>query len=226
MKTRADAESLAHSLVRTGKAHGVHTQAVMTAMNAPLGSAVGNALEVRECLDTLRGEGPADLRELSVLLAARMVVLGGLADGEQATAMVRQALASGRGLDKFRQIIETQGGDPRVVDEPNRLPAAPDQVLVRAEHSGYIAAIGAEEVGHAAMLLGAGRDKVEDAIDPAVGVIVKAARGERVRVGDALAEVHYRVANRLDRALDLLKGAWQIADVRPPDEELVLGWIE
>ena len=131
MKNRADAEALARSLVQTGQGNGVRTQAILTDMEAPLGRAVGNALEVRECLDTLRGTGPEDLTELSILLAARMVFLGGLATLTEAEDRVRQALASGRGLDKFRRIIERQGGDARVVDDPDRMPIAPQCALLR-----------------------------------------------------------------------------------------------
>ena len=132
MKTKDDARKLAVSLVANGRANGVRTEALITAMDAPLGRAVGNALEVRECIDTLRGEGPTDLEpSLSVELAARMVRLGGLAaDDVAATAMVRDALTSGRGLEVFRQLVEQQGGDPRVVDDPVGLPAAPHREMV------------------------------------------------------------------------------------------------
>src|SRR5205807_1234480 len=162
-------DALAHLLVATGKANGLQTDALLTAMDLPLGRAVGNALEVAECIATLRGEGPRDLEQLSVLLAARMVLLGGLAqDLPHAEEAVRAALRSGRGLEKLRAILAQQGGDPRIVDEPSRLPAAPHRLILRAERPGYVVDIHAEKVGHAAMMLGAGRDRVEDAIDPGV----------------------------------------------------------
>jgi pyrimidine-nucleoside phosphorylase len=226
MKTRADARALAESLVATGARNGVRTEALITAMNVPLGRAVGNALEVRECLATLRGEGPPDLEQISVTLAARMLVLGRLAPGERAAeAAVRDALGSGRGLEKFRAIVVQQGGDPRVVDEPNRLPTAPRQLVVRAERSGHVADIHAELVGRATMLLGAGRDRVDSLIDPAVGVVIVAHRGHQVRSGDGLVEVHYGTETRLAEALEMLKTAWTIADAPPEAQPIVLETI-
>src|SRR5437868_3529571 len=128
MKNRADARRLAESLVTIGSASGVRTQALLTAMDVPLGRAVGNALEVIECLETLKGRGPADLKTLSLLLAARMLHLGGMAATlEEAQSKIQDALTSGRGLEKFRQIIEQQGGDPRIVEDYSRLPAAPQR---------------------------------------------------------------------------------------------------
>ena len=227
MKNRADAQALARSLVRTGQANGVRTQALLTAMDAPLGNAVGNVLEVRECLDTLRGRGPADLESLSVLLAAHMVRLGNLATSlPDAESKIRRVLSSGQGLEKFRCIVENQGGDPRIVDEPDLLPAAPHQVLIRAERTGYVTAIQAEDVGRATMLLGAGRDRVEDAVDPAVGALVKAHVGQHVRGGEPVVEVHYRDATRLPQALALLQKAWTIEDKKPPEGPLVVETID
>jgi pyrimidine-nucleoside phosphorylase len=223
MKNRADARALAESLVATGEQSGVRTEALLTAMDVPLGNAVGNALEVRESLHTLRGEGPAELESLSVTLAARMLVLGGCGrDTAEAQRTVRAALDSGRGLEKFRDIIAQHGGDPRVVDDPSRLPLAPGQVLLRAPRPGYVADIHAEYVGLATMLLGAGRDRAEDAVDPSVGVVIQAHRGEQVRAGDALAEIHYRAEHRLTEAATLLQRAWRIADAPPPERPLIL----
>src|SRR5205807_10010840 len=173
MKTRADARRLAESLAATGAANGVKTTALVTAMDAPLGRNVGNALEVIECLETLKGRGPADLEALSVALAARMLLLGGVAaDLPQAEAKVCAALTSGHGLEKFREIIVRQGGDPASVDDYGRLPAAPLRAAVRAPRAGYVVRLDAELIGRATMLLGAGRDRVEDPIDPGVGAVV------------------------------------------------------
>ncbi|HYT91099.1 MAG TPA: thymidine phosphorylase, partial [Gemmataceae bacterium] len=175
MKTRADSRRLAESLVATGNANGVRTTALVTAMDAPLGRNVGNALEVIECLETLKGRGPADLETLSVALAARMLLLAGItATFAEAETRIRAALTSGQGLEKFREIIARQGGEPRVVDDYKRLPGAAKRVLVRADRSGYVTELDAELVGRATMVLGAGRDRVEDAIDPGVGAIVLA----------------------------------------------------
>jgi pyrimidine-nucleoside phosphorylase len=223
MKARDDARKLAVSLVANGRANGLKTEALITSMDAPLGQAVGNALEVRECIETLRGQGPADLENLSVELAARMVRLGGAAaDDGAATEQVREALTSGRGLERFRQMIEHQGGDPHVVDDPARLPTAPHREMVTAARSGYLAALDAEAVGRAAMALGAGRDKVDDAIDPAVGIVVQVRAGRRVRAGDPLVELHYRDASKLPAARALLDAGIVIADEEPTHRSLVL----
>jgi len=223
MKSPSDARALAEALVRTGNDNGVRTEVFLTAMDQPLGRAVGNALEVREAIATLRGEGPADLTELSVTLAARMVRLGGLVkDAASAEQAVRSALASGRGLEKFRAIVEQQGGDPRTLDDPSRLPRARDQLIVRAERMGYVGDIHAEQVGRATMMLGAGRDRVEDTIDPAVGAIILAHRGEEVRAGDGLVEVHYNADAKLAEALAMLRQAWAIAEEPPTPESIVI----
>jgi pyrimidine-nucleoside phosphorylase len=226
MKTHADARALAESLVTTGTGNGLRTRALLTAMDVPLGRAVGNALEVRECLATLRGEGPPDLESLSVTLAAHMLLLGRRAATlPQAEETVHDALRSGRGLATFRAIVAHQQGDPRVIDEPARLPAAAHQTTLRAEWSGYVTDIHAEWVGRATMLLGAGRDRVEDTIDPAVGAIIQAQRGESVRPGDGLVSVHYNADARLPQALEMLRAAWTIADAPPPEAPLILETI-
>jgi pyrimidine-nucleoside phosphorylase len=223
MKTRTAARELADSLVATGNVNQVRTAALVTAMDAPLGRDVGNSLEVRECIATLKGHGPADVESLSVALAARMVLLGGEASTlTQALERVRAALTSGRGLEKFRDIIMQQGGDPRVIDEPNRLPVAPAQSLLRADRSGYVSALDAERIGQATMLLGAGRNRVEETVDHAVGVRILAPIGAAVKPGDALAEIHYREAGRLDVATELLAAAWTVADAAPAPESIIL----
>jgi len=216
MKNRADARLLAESLVATGNANGVRTQALVTAMEAPLGRAVGNALEVIEALETLKGRGPPDLESLALALAARMVLMGGQAGTlAQAEAKVREALQSGRGLEKFRDIIAHQGGNPNVVDHYANLPAAPRRALVRAERNGYVTGLDAELLGRATMVLGAGRNRVEDAIDPAVGAIVLKTQGEPVAAGEALVELHYGTPARLDEALELTRKAYAIGEVPP-----------
>jgi pyrimidine-nucleoside phosphorylase len=222
MKTKEDARKLAVSLVANGRANGVRTEALITAMDAPLGRAVGNALEVRECIDTLRGQGPKDLEELSVELAARMVRLGGLAaDDAAATLLVRDALSSGRGLEVFRRLVEQQGGDPQTVDDLNRLPSAPHREVITTERNGFLAALDAEAVGRAAMALGAGRDRVEDAVDPAVGIIVHRRVGGPVRAGEPLIELHYRDAAKLPAARAVLETGVRISDEEPTVRSLI-----
>jgi pyrimidine-nucleoside phosphorylase len=222
MKQPADARRLAESMVAAGKANGVRTKALVTAMDHPLGNAVGNALEVIECLETLKGRGPADLEALSLLLAEQMLLqAGAVATEVEAKTRIRKALASGQGLEKLRQIIERQGGDPRVIDDYGRLPAAPQRHRIRAERSGYVVGIHAEMLGRGTMLLGAGRERKEDAVDPGVGVLVKAHVGQQVRPSDVLAEIHYRDGGRLAAALELIDVAWEIGEAPPAPAELV-----
>jgi pyrimidine-nucleoside phosphorylase len=223
MKNRPAARRLAESLVAIGRANGVRTRALLTAMDQPLGRAVGNALEVIECLETLKGKGPKDLETLSVTLAARMLRLGGIAATDaEAEEKVREALTSGRGLAKFREMIVQQGGDARVVDDYGRLPSAPHRALARAERAGYLTGLDAERIGRATVALGAGRDHVTDMIDPAVGVICLVKAGAVVRPNDPLVELHYRDASRLEAALPLVRQACQVREEPPLAEALIL----
>jgi pyrimidine-nucleoside phosphorylase len=217
MKTRADARALAESLVAIGTAHGVRTRALLTAMDVPLGRAVGNALEVIESLETLKGRGPQEVENLSAELAAHMVHMSGAAPGfEESAGRVRDALASGKGLEKLRAVIARQGGDPRVVDDYSLLPTAPKKHILRARRSGFCRGFDALRVGQAVVLLGAGRNRAEDVIDPAVGALVLVQPGDAVKAGDGLMELHYRDDSRLAAALKLLEGACDI-DASPPN---------
>jgi len=226
MKTDADSRALAESLVSIGNASGVKTEAIVTAMDAPLGRAVGNALEVIECIEVLKGVESADLVDVSVELAARMLVLGQVApDRHAAEHQVRSAIASGAGLERFRRIIEAQGGDPKVVDDYARLPQAPHRHIVSAPRAGYVAGIDAGLIGRASVALGAGRDRVEDPIDPAVGILLAAKPGDEVRAGDPILEVHYRDRGRLETAMRLTGRAITIDDQAPPPRRLIVGEV-
>jgi pyrimidine-nucleoside phosphorylase len=224
MKTEADSRQLAESLVSIGHASGVKTEAIITRMDAPLGRAVGNALEVIESIEVLKGRGPSDLIDVSVALAARMLVLGcvadDLADGER---RVRDAIVSGEGLDRFRRVIEHQGGDPRVVDDYGRFPAAPGRHVIGAPCAGFLVALDAELVGRASVRLGAGRDDVDDPVDPAVGIVAVAKPGDELRTGDAVLDLHYRDRGRLDVAVALATRAIEIRDQRPASMPLIVG---
>ena len=226
MKTEADSRRLAESLVSIGKASGVRTRAIITDMDSPLGLAVGNALEVIECLDVLKGNGPSDLVEISVELTARVLMLGQVArDRSDAERRVRDAIGSGAGLERFRQIVETQGGDPRIVDEYDRLPHVADRHVIVAPRAGYVARIDAERVGRGSVLLGAGRNRVEDPVDFAVGVVLKAKPGDEVRSGAPLLDVHYRDRRTLEAAVALLDRAVTIADERPVGRPLIVAEV-
>jgi pyrimidine-nucleoside phosphorylase len=223
MKTPDDARLLAESIVATGGANGVRTTALVTAMDVPLGRAVGHSLEVIEALEVLKDRGPNDVRTLALALAARMVLMGGQAATlAEAETRVKEALTSGRGLEKFRAIVAEQGGNPHVVDYYDNLPSTPQRALVQAERSGYLTGFDAEMIGRALTVLGAGRDRVEDAIDHGVGATLLKTRGDGVRAGEGILELHYRELTRLGPALALIKPAIVIGDAPPPPEAQVL----
>ncbi len=222
MKTRERARALAESLVAVGTANGLHVSALVTAMDAPLGRYVGNALEVIESIETLKGNGPADLTELSVKLAARMVELAGIADGANAEKKVRAALASGAGLEVFRKCVEQQGGDPRVIDDDSRLPRATGTVPFVTGTAGYVTAIDAEKVGIAVRVLGGGRNRAEDGIDHRVGIIVRAKPGEYVTADQTLFEVHDCGSANMSRAMAILSDAYTLGEAPPSESPLVL----
>jgi len=223
MKTRADARALAESLVRVGTANGLKMVAHLTAMNVPLGRNVGNTLEVIESIETLKGKGPRDLTDLSVLLAAQMVKLAGLAvTDSEATQKVRTALASGAGLEVFRRCIEEQGGDPHALDDYSRLPVSHRTMLVVAPRAGFISDMVAGSIGVASMVLGGGRERAEDSIDHAVGIICRAKPGEYVQAGEPIYEVHYRSSGKLLAALPLLEESFTIANTPPLEQPLLL----
>jgi pyrimidine-nucleoside phosphorylase len=227
MKTEADARRLAESLVSIGEAAGVCTEALLTNMDVPLGRAVGNALEIIECVETLKGNGPKDVETLSVELAARMLIVSGTErDGVRAEARVRAAIADGSGLAKLKQIVANQGGDPRAIDDSSRMPSAPDRDRITATRDGVVATIEAELVGRAAVVLGAGRDRLDATIDPGVGLMILTPVGTRVRSGEAVIEIHHRGGRGLQDARRLLADAVEIADAAAPAPALILGRID
>jgi pyrimidine-nucleoside phosphorylase len=226
MKTERASRRLAESLVSIGNASGVLTEAVITDMDVPLGRAVGNALEVIECVEVLKGRGPTDLTDVSVDLTARMLVLGGVAaDRAAAEARVRDAIASGAGLERFRRIIEHQGGDPRVIDDYGRLPSAPGRHVIPAPRGGFVTYVDAELVGRASVALGAGRDTVEAEVDAAVGIMLAATEGDAIHAGDPVFELHYRDRAKLPHAVDMLSRAMAIGATRPAARRLIVGEV-
>jgi pyrimidine-nucleoside phosphorylase len=222
MKTLDDSRALARSLVAIGEAAGVKTEAIITRMDAPLGRHVGNASEVIECLEVLKGRGPEDTRELSVLLAARMVILAGIeTDQAEAERQVRQALASGAGLEVFRRVVENQGGDPRALDDYALLPSAPDEDRILATSDGHVH-LESEFIGRAAVTLGAGRAQLDDVVDPGVGIEIVAAHGTRVRAGDVVLLVKHTAGRGLAHARALLEQGARISEAAPPEKPLVV----
>jgi thymidine phosphorylase len=195
-------------------------------MDAPLGRSIGNALEIAECIAVLNGCGPDDLAGVVVRLASRMLVLAGVeSDAGAATARVTEALSSGRALATFRKMVERQGGDTRVIDDPARLPAAPAVEPFRAPRAGIISAMRAAALGHASNVLGAGRTRVDEPVDHAVGIVVLAKPGDTVAAGQPLLELHHRDGRGLDAALALCAGAVAIGDTAPPPRRKVLDEI-
>jgi pyrimidine-nucleoside phosphorylase len=227
MKTREDARQLATWLVGIAERNGVRTEALLTTMDAPIGRAVGNANEVVEAIDTLKGRGPKDVEALSVRLAARMLALAGLAsDDAAAETRVRAALTSGAGLEKFRDIIAAQGGDPRVIDDATRLPQPSSVDTWTATADGFVSEIDAEAVGRAAVALGAGRDRVDAPVDGAAGIDVLAPVGTRVKRGDPVFRLACSDVARMAGARTLLDRAVTYGDEAPPAAPLVLDEID
>lgn len=191
MKTEEDAKKLAQAMVRIGNNVGRKTMAVISDMSQPLGFAIGNALEVKEAIDTLQGKGPKDLEELCLVLGGQMSCLAGKATSlEEAEAMLKEVIYNGKALAKFKEFIVNQGGDPDLIDHPERLPQAAYRIEVPAKKNGVVAKIVADAIGTAAMLLGAGRATKESEIDLAVGLVLHKKVGDKVSEGESLVTIH------------------------------------
>ena len=226
MAREEDARALAASMTTIGRALGKPVQALLTRMDEPLGRTVGNALEVRESIACLRGEGPPDLMEVSLELAAEMLLVGGAAaDLASARDRCRRAIADGSALERFRRVIAAQGGEPRVCDDPaGILPRAHDMVSFRADRAGFVTRLRAWPVGQASMLLGAGRQTVDSRIDPAAGIVLVRKEGDAVVAGDVIAELHFNPAHAagVPAALDLIGEACTIGPTAAPRRPLIV----
>ena len=226
MKSEKDAAFLAELMVETGERMGKRMVALITDMDQPLGNMIGNALEVVECVEVLQGNGPEDLRELCLELAGWMLHLGGasktVAEGKEQSA---QLISSGRALEKFRKMVELQGGDPRVIDDARRLPQAHHTLEVRSSKDGVIASVQCEQIGTACVILGGGREKKEDSVDPAVGIVLHKKVGDRVCSGESLATIHYNSEAKAVRAQQLIESSCEISDAAPAKRPLVYGVI-
>jgi len=216
MKKEEDAAYLAELMVETGERMGKKMAALLTDMDQPLGCYVGNALEVVEVLDVLHGQGPGDLRELCHELAGWMFLLGDrVATVEAGKHFAKELIDSGKALEKFREMVELQGGDARVVDDPKRLPQAQLKADVVSPRRGYVTAIQCEQAGTACVILGGGRERKEDAVDPAVGFVLNKKVGDPISAGEPLCSVHYNSEARGARARALLQESYQIGDAPP-----------
>lgn len=216
------ARELAGWMVRLGKEFGRPTVAVLSNMEQPLGRAVGNALEVKEAIMALRGEGEPDLVELSLTLGAQMLYAAGVVGSPEAGyRMLEELLRRGAGLEKMRSIIEAQGGDPRVIDDPSVLPEAAEKIPVKAPVAGYVRRINAREIGWVALLLGAGRLRKEDRVDPAAGLVLAKKVGDYVEEGEVLAELYVNRRSFLKEAEDRALAAFDIGAQRPYPPPLV-----
>jgi pyrimidine-nucleoside phosphorylase/thymidine phosphorylase len=216
MQRLEDSRTLAETMCAIGRKLGKQMRALITRMDQPLGLAVGNAVEVAECIECLRGGGPADLVGLSLELAAEMVLMAGLAATlDEARAGCRKTIADGTALERFRRVVTAQGGDPRVVDDPGLLPQPRERVVVPSPRGGFVTKLAARPVGEATMLMGAGRARVDSKIDPAVGVILHKKVGDRVEAGEPL----FTVLTNGRHALAKIHDAYDIGDepVSPPD---------
>lgn len=212
MKTVEDAEALATAMVRIGNNVGRNTMAIISDMSQPLGNAIGNALEVKEAIDTLSGKGPEDLTELCLLLGSQMVVVGGKASSlDEARKMLEGVIADGSALEIFKQFIEWQGGNGHVVDQPELLPQATYTFEIEAPRSGYVSYMEADEIGTAAMLLGAGRATKESEIDLAVGIVLNKKVGDAVEQGESLA-TFYANSENIEDAKALFLANFTISD--------------
>ncbi len=224
MKKQVDARRLAQTMVGIGRRMDKKVQALITDMNQPLGYAVGNALEIMEASQTLQNAGPSDLTKLSLELAARMIFLGKkTATLEEARLVAEKHLVDGSAYKKFKQVVAAQGGNPQALDKfellPNATGHARNHVSPRA---GYVSVIDAEDIGVASNMIGAGRDKKEDTIDPAVGIILEVKVGEKVDAGSVLCRLYYTKEDKVEEAADMVEDAFRISAQKPDERELIL----
>ncbi len=223
MKKQVDARRLAQMMVGIGRRMDKRVQALITDMSQPLGYAVGNALEVMEASQTLQNAGPTDLTKLSIELAARMIHLGKKAGSlDEARRVAEQKLVDGSGYKKFKQVVAAQGGNPQALDKFELLPNATGMREVTSPRGGYVTLIDAEDIGSASNMIGAGRDKKEDAIDPAVGIILEVKVGEKVDAGSVLCRIYYTREDRVEEAAEMVEDAFRISAQRPDERELIL----
>ena len=223
MKELAQSRELAHTMVGIGESYGVNTIAFLTSMEQPLGSEVGNANEIKESIDVLRGEGPEDVTELTMAFAQAMLNLGGIEGGR---AKLDEAIESGAALEKFVEVTIAHGGDPKVIEDPSLLARAPNEGVIAAQYDGYVTRCDALTIGAAGVRLGAGRANKDDSIDPGVGISVMAKLGDRVSAGDPLAVARYTDEARWAAQRGHLASAWEVSDRREEPPPLIIERID
>jgi len=223
MKKQVEARRLAQAMVGIGRRMDKKVQALITDMNQPLGFAVGNALEIMEASQTLQNAGPSDLTKLSIELAARMIFLGKKAASlDEARRTAEKHLVDGSGYKKFKQVVAAQGGNAQALDKFELLPNATGMREITSPRGGYVSAINAEDIGIASNMIGAGRDKKEDLIDPAVGIILEVKTGEKVDAGSVLCRLYYTKEDRVEEAAEMVEDAFSLSPQKPDERELIL----
>ena len=223
MKKQVDARRLAQMMVGIGRRVDKRVQALITDMNQPLGYAVGNALEVMEASQTLQNAGPADLTRLCIELAARMIFVGKQSPSlEDARRLAEKTLVDGSGYQKLKQAVQAQGGNPQALDKFELLPNATGMREVTSPRAGYVSVINAQDIGQASNMIGAGRERKEDTVDPAVGVILEVKVGEKVEAGSVLCRLYYTKEDHVEAAAEMVEDAFRISGQRPDDRELIL----
>ncbi len=227
MKKEKDAFALAEEMVQLGKNAGRNTAAVVSDMDQPLGYAVGNALEVREAIETLKGKGPKDFTELCLTLGSYMLLMGGKARTEdEGREMLKRAISSGEALSKLAQFVKAQGGSEKMVYEPALLPKAKRQEPVLAEEEGYVEKIVCDEVGICSLMLGGGRETKESVIDLSVGIVLEKKVGDKVNAGDVLAWLHANDSEKLKAAKERLLSAYTIGKNKKDGGKVIIGVVK
>src|ERR1051325_4856136 len=223
IQKQVDARRLAQMMVGVGRRMDKRVQALITDMHQPLGFAIGNALEVMEASQTLQNAGPADLTKLSIELAARMIFLAKITPSlDEGRRLAEQKLVDGSGYRKFKQVVEAQGGNAQALDKFELLPNATGMREITSPRGGYVTSIDAEDIGLASNLIGAGGDRKEDAIDPAVGVILEVKIGEKVDAGSVLCRLYYTKEDRVEEAAEMVEDAFRISSQKPDERNLIL----
>jgi pyrimidine-nucleoside phosphorylase len=223
MKKQVDARRLAQMMVGIGRRMDKRVQALITDMSQPLGYAVGNALEVMEASQTLQNAGPSDLTKLSIELAARMIFLAKKTPSlDEARRLAEQKLVDGSGYKKFKQVVAAQGGNPQALDKFELLPNATGMREIASPRGGYVSVIDAEDIGVASNMIGAGRERKEDPIDPAVGIILEVKVGEKVDAGSVLCRLYYTREEGVEEAAEMVEDAFRISAQKPDERELIL----